>query len=46
MRIILQAATSHCSETVVHIHPFLKISPENLDVRVLILVKLQTDCSE
>ena len=30
----------------VHIHPFSKISPENTGGRVLILVKLQTDCSE
>ena len=46
MRITLQAAISHCSEAAVHSHPFLKISPENLAVRVLLLVKLQTDCSE
>ena len=46
MRITLQAAISHCSEVAVHSHPFLKISPENLSVRVLLLVKLQTDCSE
>ena len=46
MRITLQAAISHCSEVAVHSHPFLKISPENLSVRVLLLVRLQTDCSE
>ena len=46
MRITLQAAISHCSEAAVHSHPLLKISPENLAVRVLLLVKLQTDCSE
>ena len=46
MRITLQAAISHCSEAAVHSHPFLKSSPENSGVRVLLLVKLQTDCSE
>ena len=30
----------------VHSHPFLKISPENTGSRVLLLVKLLTDCSE
>ena len=46
MRITLQVAISHFSEAAVHNHPFLKISPENLSVRVLPLVKLQTDFSE
>ena len=46
MQITLQAAISHCSQAAVHSHPFKKISPENLGVRVLLLVKLQTDCSE
>ena len=46
MRITLQAPITHCSEADVHRHPFLKISPENLGVRVLLLVKLQTDCSK
>ena len=32
MRITLQAAISHWSEAVVHSHPFLEISPENLGV--------------
>ena len=30
----------------VYSHPFSKISPENTGGRVLLLVKLQTDCSE
>ena len=46
MRVALQAAISHCSEAAVCSHPFLKTSPENSGVRVLLLVKLQTDCSE
>ena len=46
MRITLQAAISHCSEADVHSHALLKIFPENSGVRVLLLVKLQTDCSE
>ena len=45
-RITLQAAFLDCSETTVHSHPFSKISPENIGSRVLLLVKLQTDCSE
>ena len=45
MRITLQAAISHSSEAAVHSHSFLKIYPENSGVRVLLLVKLQTDCS-
>ena len=35
-----------CSEVAFHSHLFWKISPENTGVRVLILVKLQIDCSE
>ena len=46
MRVALQAAISHCSEAAVCSHPFLKTSLENSGVRVLLLVKLQTDCSE
>ena len=46
MRITLQAAISHCSEAAVHSHSFLKIFPEIPGVIVLLLVKLQTDCSE
>ena len=46
MRITLQAAISHCSEAAVHSHPFLKNSPENSGVRVLLLVKLQTDSTK
>ena len=44
MRITSQAPITYCSEADVHMHPFLKISPENLGVGVLLLVKLQTDC--
>ena len=44
-RIKLQAAILGCSEAAVHSHPFSKISPENTAGRVLLLVKLQTDCS-
>ena len=46
MRITLQRAISHCSKAAIHTHPFLKVSPENSGVRALLLVKLQTDCSE
>ena len=46
MRITLQAPTPHCSETDVHSHPFKKISPKKLGIRVIGLVKLQTDCLE
>ena len=46
MRITLQAPITHCSEADVHNHLFLKISPENLGVRILLLVNLQTDFSE
>ena len=35
-----------CSEPAVHSHPFSKISPENTGGRVLLLVRLETDCSE
>ena len=38
MRIILQAAISHCSEAAVQSHPFLKMYPKNSGV-----VKLQTN---
>ena len=45
-RITSQAAILDCSEAAVHSHPFLKVSPENTGGRVLLLVKLQTDCLE
>ena len=41
-----QAAILDCSEAAVHSHSFSKISPENTGGRVLLLVKLQTYCSE
>ena len=37
---------SDCSEAAAQNHPFSKISPENTGDRVLLLVKLQADCSE
>ena len=45
-RIPLQTAIFDCSEAAVHSYPFSKISPENTGGRVLLLVKLQNDCSE
>ena len=45
-RISLQAAILDCSEAAVHSHTFSQIYPENTGGRVLLLVKLQTDCSE
>ena len=45
-RITLQAAILDCLEAAIHSHPFSKISPENTGGRVLLFVKLQTDCSE
>ena len=45
-RIILQAAILDCSEAAVHSHPFSEISPGNTGGTVLLLDKLQTDCSE
>ena len=45
-RIALQAAILDCSEAAVHNHPFSKISPANTGGRILLLVELQTDCSE
>ena len=45
-QITLQAAILDCSEAAVHSHPFSKISPENTGGRVLLLSKLQSDCSE
>ena len=45
-RITLQAAILNRSEAAVHSHPFSKISPENTGGRVLLLSKLQSDCSE
>ena len=38
--------TPPSSEAAVQSHPFSKDFPENTDGRVLLLVKLQTDCSE
>ena len=45
-RIALKVAILDCSEAAFHSHPFSKIFPENIDGRVLLLVELQTDCSE
>ena len=45
-RITLQAAILDCSEAAVHSYPFSKIYPGNTGGRVLLLVKLQIDCSE
>ena len=45
-RITLQEAILDCSEVAIDSHPFSKISPENTGGRILLLVKLQTDCSE
>ena len=45
-RITLQTAISDCSEAAAYSHYFSKISPENTGGRVLLLGKLQTDCSE
>ena len=45
-RITLHTAILDCSEAAVDSHPFSKISPGNTGGRVLLLVNLQTDCSE
>ena len=45
-RITLEAAILDCSEAAVYSYPFSKISPGNTGGRVLLLIKLQTDCSE
>ena len=45
-RITLQAAILDCSEAAVYSHPLSKISPGNTCGKVLLLVKLQTDCSK
>ena len=45
-RITLQAAILDCSEAAVYSDPFSKIYPGNMGGRVLLLVKLQTDCLE
>ena len=45
-RIKLQAAILDCSETTVYGHPFSKVYPEITGGRVLLLIKLETDCSE
>ena len=44
--ITLQVATLDCSEAAVYSHPFSKISPGNTDGRVILLIKIQTNCSE
>ena len=44
--VFLEIFHFECSEAVVQSHPFSKIYPENTGGRVLLLVKLQTDCSE
>ena len=44
--ITLQSAILDCSGAAVHSHPFSKVSPENTGGRVLLLNKLQTDCSD
>ena len=45
-RITLQTAILDYSGAAVHSHLFSKISPENPGSRVLLLDKLQIDCSE
>ena len=45
-RITLQAALLDCSEAAIDSHLFSKIYLGNTGARVLLLVKLQTDCSE
>ena len=45
-RITLQTAILDCSEAAVHSHPFSKISLKGTGGRVLLLNKLQTNCSE
>ena len=45
-QITLQAAILKCSEAAVHSNLFSKICQGNTGGRVLLLVKLQTDCSE
>ena len=44
--VINRIAILDCSEASVHSHPFSESSRENRGGRVLLLVKLQTDCSE
>ena len=44
-RITLQAPILDCSEATVYSHTFHKISPENTGGRVLVLNKLQSNCS-
>ena len=45
-RIILQSAILDCFEAAVHSIIVSKISLENTSGRALLLVKLQTDCSQ
>ena len=45
-QITLQAAILDCSEAAIHNCTFSRISPENTGVTVLLLVKLQANCSE
>ena len=43
---IKQVAILDCSEEAVLSHSFFNIFPENVSGRVLLLVIIQTDCSE
>ena len=43
---ITLAAILDCSEAAVNSRPFSKISSGNTDGRIILLVELQTDCSE
>ena len=45
-RFTLQATILDCSEPADHRHPFSKISPGNTGGRAILLLKLQTACSE
>ena len=45
-QITLQAAILDCSAAAIHNCTFSRISPENTGVTVLLLVKLQANCSE
>ena len=45
-RITLKATISYSSEAAFENHPFSKISPEATGGRVVLLVKLETDCLE
>ena len=45
-RITLLGTILDCSEAAVHSYPFSKIYPGNTGGRVLLLIKLQSECSE